>query len=338
MNKLGTIVSFSVANEEGVEEMNRAKTFRQMGFWLMAIIASVLLSGCGSDYVVLNPKGPVAETQYNLIMISVILCAIIIIPVLALTAFIVYRYRDTKDNKAPYKPDWAHSTTLEVIWWGIPVIIIAILGYFTVRDTYALKESPNQAVKPMTIQVTSLNWKWMFTYPEQNIATVNYLEIPAGVPVQFQLSADGPMNSFWVPELGGQIYAMSGMATELYLQADKPGEFYGRGANFTGEGFAHMEFKVEAKPQEEFDKWVQQVKNTTPVMTKEDYEELRKPGLTDKKTYSAFPEGLFEEIVMKHSHGHDMDYVMKKTMPATGQESGNKTDEASSTETHHHNH
>lgn len=290
--------------------MSGGKMLRQVHFWILAALTSILLSGCGSEYVVLNPKGPVAETQYNLIVISAILCAIIIIPVLALTAFIVYRYRDTADNKAPYKPEWAHNTALEVIWWGIPVIIIAILGYFTVRDTYALKESPSPEVKPITIQVTSLDWKWMFTYPELNIATVNHLEIPAGVPVRFQISADAPMNSFWVPELGGQIYAMSGMATELYLEADEPGEFQGRGANFTGEGFAHMEFKVVAKPQNEFDQWVKEVKGTTPAMTKQDYEKLREPGLAEKKLYSAFPEGLFEEIVQKHSHGHDMHHVM----------------------------
>lgn len=285
--------------------MSGGNKLRHILFWISAALGSVLLSGCGSEYVVLNPKGPVAQTQYNLIIISAILCAIIIIPVLAITAFIVYRYRDTKDNKAPYKPEWAHNTTLEVIWWGIPVIIIAILGFFTVRDTYALKESPNKEVKPITIQVTSLDWKWMFTYPEQNIATVNYLEVPAGVPIHFVLSAEAPMNSFWVPELGGQIYAMSGMATDLWLQADKPGEYQGRGANFSGEGFAHMEFNLTAKPQKEFDEWVKQVKNTTPAMTKEDYEVLKKPSLSEKKTYSAFPQGLFEEIVAKYSHGHD---------------------------------
>lgn len=317
--------------------MSGRKMLRQIHFWVLAVLASVLLSGCGSEYVVLNPKGPVAETQYNLIVLSAILCAIIIIPVFAITAFIVYRYRDTKDNKAPYKPKWAHNTALEIIWWGIPVIIIAILGYFTARDTYALVQSPNKEVKPITIQVTSLNWKWMFTYPEQNIATVNHLEIPAGVPVQFQLSADGPMNSFWVPELGGQIYAMSGMATRLYLQADQPGEYYGTGANFTGKDFAHMQFKVIAKPQNEFDQWVQEVKSSDPAMTKQDYEVLRKPGLTDQKTYSAFPEGLFEEIVAKYSHGHEghmMKEMNKQQKPAGEQKESEQKTEGTASETH----
>jgi len=301
--------------------MSGGKMLRQIQFWILAALATVLLSGCGSEYLVLNPKGPVAETQYNLIIISTILCAVIIIPVLALTAFIVYRYRDTPGNKAPYKPEWAHNTALEVIWWGIPVVIIAILGYFTVRDVYVLKESPNKEVAPMTIQVTALDWKWMFTYPDQKIATVNYLEIPAGVPIHFQVSAEAPMNSFWVPELGGQIYAMAGMATELYLQADEPGEFQGFSSNFSGKDFAHMQFKVVAKPQDEFNKWVDEVKGTTPAMSKEDYNELKKPGLTEKKLYSAFPEGLFEEILARYSHGHDMDHVMKKEPAETGAKS-----------------
>lgn len=302
--------------------MSGGKWLRRIQFGVLATLASVLLAGCGSEYVVLNPKGPVAQTQYDLIMISTILCAIIVIPVIALTAFIVYRYRDIPDNKATYKPNWSHSTKLEVIWWSIPIIIVALLSYFTVRDTYVLKESPNKEVKPITIQVTSLDWKWMFTYPEQNIATVNYLQIPAGVPVQFHLSSEAPMNSFWVPELGGQIYAMSGMMTELYLQADEPGEFQGRGANFTGEGFAHMNFNVKATTQEEFDQWVKEVKGTTPAMTMEDYEQLKKPGLSEVAVYSAFPEGLFEEIVSKYGHGHPVDASEIRTY-------GDKKDETS---------
>ncbi|RNB85580.1 ubiquinol oxidase subunit II [Brevibacillus panacihumi] len=324
--------------------MSGGKWPRRLQLAVLAALASIMLAGCGSDYVVLNPKGPVAQTQYDLIMISIILCSIIIIPVIALTAFIVYRYRDTPNNKATYKPNWAHSTKLEVIWWSIPIVIIAILGYFTVRDTYALKENPNKEVQPMVIQVTSLDWKWLFTYPEQNIATVNYLQIPAGVPVQFQISAEAPMNSFWVPELGGQIYAMAGMTTELYLQADHPGEFQGRGANFTGEGFAHMQFNVKATSQDEFDQWVKEVKGTTPAMSKEDYEQLRKPGLSEVLTYSSFPEGLFEEIVSKYSHGHPMETggSMHDSMhmdgdkkeSAPGSEAGEKKDESAHS-THH---
>jgi cytochrome o ubiquinol oxidase subunit II len=309
---------------------------RQIQFWLLAALASVLMAGCGEEYVVLNPKGPVGQTQYDLIMISIILCSIIVVPVIVLTIFIVFRYRDKPGNKAPYKPEWAHNAKMEVVWWAIPIIIVGLLSYYTVRDTYALKESPNKEAEPLVVQVTSLDWKWLFTYPEQGIATVNHLEIPVGVPVKFQISADAPMNSFWVPELGGQVYAMAGMTTELYLQADEPGEYDGRGANFTGEGFAHMEFKVVAKPQEEFEAWVKEVKGTTPALTKEGYEELQKPGLADVMTFSSFPEGLFEEIVSKYSHGHPI-----KTSDASSQSETQKAsaaEEALSTQELHQAH
>lgn len=275
---------------------------------IMAAFSTIVLAGCENQFLVLNPKGPVAETEYRLIVISAILCAIVVIPVLALTVFIVYRYRDRPDNKAPYKPEWAHSTVLEVVWWGIPIVIIALLGFFTARDTFALVKPPKPA--PITVQVTSLDWKWLFFYPEQKIATVNYAPIPAGVPVQFEVTSDAPMNSFWVPQLGGQVYTMPGMAMRLWLQADRPGEYFGQGANFTGKGFAHMQFKVVAKPQAEFEKWAKQIKETAPELTKDGYQKLAKPGLADQMSFSSYPEGLFEEIVNKNG-GQDHKHHMK---------------------------
>jgi cytochrome aa3-600 menaquinol oxidase subunit 2 len=268
-------------------------------FIIMAALATMLLAGCDDRYIVLNPKGPVGEAEMRLIIISVILCAIVVIPVLAMFVYIVYKYRDKPGNKAPYTPDWADSKVLEIIWWGIPIVIIGILGYFTARDTYALTKPPTDT-KPITVQVTSLDWKWLFTYPDQKVASVNYLEIPTGVPVQFVLTSDAPMNSFWIPQLGGQEYTMPGMAMRLWLQADKPGEYFGSPANFTGKGFAHMNFKVVAKPKAEFDKWVQETKQNSPALTKEGYKELAKPGTSDKKTFSSYPDGLFEEIVNKN--------------------------------------
>ncbi len=294
--------------------MKNRELLQRLKFFLMAAMATFLLAGCGNQYIVLDPKGPVAETEYRLILISTVLCAIVVIPVLVIMAYIVYRYRDKPDNKAPYTPDWHDSKVLEVIWWGIPIVIIGILSYFTARDTYALAKPPVTDTKPVTIQVTSLDWKWLFKYPDQNIASVNYVEIPTGVPVYFDVTSDAPMNSFWVPQLAGQIYTMPGMSMRIWMQADHPGEYFGSGANFTGEGFAHMQFKVVAKPQAEFEKWVQEVKQTAPALTKEGYEELRKPGTAEKMLFSSFPKGLYEETVNKygpHGHGHG------------GQESGN---------------
>lgn len=269
--------------------------------YLVALIAgALLLTGCDSRYVVLNPAGPVGKTEYDLIVLSTVLCAIVIIPVLALLWFIIQRYRDKPGNKASYKPNWEDNKTLEIIWWGIPIVIIAILGFETAKTTYTLAKPPVSNAQPITIQVTSLDWKWLFQYPDQKVATVNYVEIPAGVPVQFVLTADAPMNSFWVPQLGGQEYTMPGMQMKLWLQADKPGTYYGTGANFTGEGFAHMQFQVVAKSQSEFNQWVSDVKKTAPALTKAGYDELTKPSTEKQLSFSSFPEGIFHDTVMKN--------------------------------------
>lgn len=289
--------------------------------FLMTVAATILLAGCDSNYIVFDPKGPVAETQYRLIMLSIILCAIVVIPVLAILVYIVWRYRDKPGNKAPYKPHWDDSKALEIAWWGIPVIIIGILGYFTVRDTYALVKPPVTDSKPITIQVTSLDWKWLFQYPDQKIASVNHVEIPTGVPVQFVLTSDAPMNSFWVPQLGGQMYTMPGMAMGMWLQADQPGKYFGTGANFSGKGFAHMQFEVVAKPQSEFNEWVQQVKKSSPALTKDGYAQLAKPGLSDQKFYSSYPPGLFQEVVDKNG-GIYMKHRQSKNMDATQMQHG----------------
>ncbi|MEK4276342.1 ubiquinol oxidase subunit II [Paenibacillus sp. FSL R7-0026] len=266
----------------------------------IALIVWPMLAG--GQYVVLDPKGPIGASQRDLIVISTILCAVIIVPVLILSAVIVWRYRDKPDNKAAYEPNWSHSTKAEAIWWTVPIIIIGILAIVTIRYTYDLEPSKPLAheKEPITIQVSSLDWKWLFMYPEQGIATVNTLNIPADRPVKFELTADSPMNSFWIPQLGGQIYTMSGMAMTLYLQADHEGKYWGSGANFTGEHFGEMRFDVNATSDDEFDKWVAEVKQSSQALTTEGYAALAEPGTSNVAYYSAFPEGLFQNIVTKY--------------------------------------
>lgn len=273
------------------------------GLVLPALLAltAVLASGC-SDMIVLDPKGPIGSAQKDLIYITMLLCAVILVPVLGLTAFIAVRYRDRKDNKARYEPNWSHSTKLETVWWGIPIVIIAILAVVTVRYSHELEPSKPivSEQEPVVIQVTSLDWKWLFLYPEQGIATVNYLYIPEDVPVRFELTSDAPMNSFWIPQLGGQIYTMSGMAMTLHLQADEPGAYYGSGANFSGEHFADMTFYATAVPQDEFDAWAAEIKTSHEPLTREGYDELQRPGKAHVQSFSGFPEGLFHDIVTKY--------------------------------------
>jgi len=291
---------------------------RFSALFTMAALA-VLTSGCGESLIVMNPKGPIGEQQRDLIIITTLLCAVIIVPVLIMTAIIVWRYRERKGSKAAYKPDWEHNTKLEVVWWSIPIIIIAILGTITVKYTYDLEPSKPIAAEEetLTIQVASLDWKWLFIYPDQNIATVNYVRFPEDVPVRFELTSDAPMNSFWIPQLGGQIYTMSGMAMKLHLIADEPGSYMGMGANFSGRDFGKMQFIAKATSQEEFDQWIEEVKKSSPALTTEGYEQLAEPGVSEVQTFSSIPEGLFERIVTKyggHNHGS------KETENASNQE------------------
>lgn len=282
---------------------NHTKTrrFRVPAFLLMM---SAALSGC-SSVMVLDPKGPIAAQQKELILITALLCLLVFIPVMALTAFIVFRYRDRPGNKAPYKPNWSHNTMMEVIWWGIPILIIAVLAVITVRGTYELEPSRAIAAEEETlvVQVTSLDWKWLFQYPEQNVASVNHLYIPEDTPIRFELTSDAPMNSFWIPQLGGQIYTMSGMAMKLHLQADEPGTYFGSAANFSGLHFTDMTFPVYAVSREAFDAWIEEVKASSPELTWEGYERLAQPGTAGKLTFSSFPDGLFESTVTKYAVG-----------------------------------
>jgi cytochrome aa3-600 menaquinol oxidase subunit 2 len=282
-------------------EFTLRKWIQTAKYSVLALLGMVLLAGCDtSKYIVLSPKGPVGKQELDLIIISVVLCAIVIIPVIGIFVYFAVRYRDKPGNNAPYKPEWDHSNILEIIWWGIPVIIVAVLGVFTAKTTINLTKPPVKDVKPIVVQVTSLDWKWMFTYPDKNIATVNYAEIPAGVPVQFVLTSDAPMNSFWVPQLGGMEYTMPGMSMGLWLQADKVGQYFGTGANFTGKGFAHIQFKVKSVKQSDFDKWADSVKKSSPALTKVGYDALAKPSLEKEQSFSSYPDGLFESIVNKN--------------------------------------
>jgi cytochrome o ubiquinol oxidase subunit 2 len=321
---------------EELRKMNLIRNIRRFAAILSLLGMTVLMSGCMDKYVVLDPKGEVGRHQLDLIVISTLLCLVIILPVLVLTFVIAWRYRNRPGSKASYKPEWEHNTKLELVWWGIPIVIILILAVITVQYTYKLEPSKplQHEVKPVVVQVTSLDWKWLFQYPELGIATVNYVQFPADVPVRFELTSDAPMNSFWIPQLGGQIYTMSGMAMKLHLIADEPGTYKGTGANFSGKDFAKMRFDARATSQADFDKWVEQVKITAPPLTQEGYDKLAEPGTMGTQDYSSIPEGLFERIVNKYTGGeghHHGTAVPEETPKMTG-------DGGSAAESTHHHH
>lgn len=257
--------------------------------WTLSAVPTVLLlASCESNLVVLEPQGPVARSIAELINWSLIWMLLVVAVVFGLFGYIVWKYREKPDNKDYEPPEEHGSTLLEIVWTAIPILIVVALTIPTVKTLYALEKVPAgyEEKEPLTIHVTSADWKWIFSYPEQGIETVNYVNIPAGTPIDFKLTSASTMQSFWIPALGGQKYTMGKMETRLYLVADNPGSYFGRNTNFNGRGYADMEFEVQAQTQADFDKWVTEVKNTAPKLTEHDYEELLKPTHLGRLTYS----------------------------------------------------
>ncbi len=247
-----------------------------------------LLSGC-SELTVLDPKGPVAEQQKNLILLSIGFMLFIVAVVFVLFSIIIVKYRERKDYDGYEPPHHEGNLWLELVWTIIPIIIVVALSIPTVKTIYALEDAPAETSHkdPVVIHATSVEWKWIFSYPEQNIETVNHLVIPEDRPILFKLTSADSMAAFWVPQLGGQEYNMAGMQTELFLQADHIGTYQGRNANFNGEGFTHQTFEVKAETQEDFDQWVKETQSSAPELTKDHYDHLLLKGHTNTETFSS---------------------------------------------------
>lgn len=246
-----------------------------------------VLSGC-EPLLVLDPKGPQAERQASDILLSIGLMSVIVFVVFALLVYMLVKYRASKQS-ADYEPPHIEGNLwVEVIMVGIPVLIVAFLSFVSVQSNYIVEAKPKgyEDTKPLVVYASSSNWKWHFSYPEEGIETVNYLYIPTDRALEFRLYSHGPITSFWIPQLGGQKYAMADMVTTLHLAADVPGEFMGRNANFSGKGFAENTFNVTAMSQDEFDDWVKEVKETAKPITEKKFEELLEPGHLGQQTYT----------------------------------------------------
>ncbi len=253
---------------------------------------------------VLDPKGMIGQKERDLIVTSSILMLIVVIPVFVFTLLFAWRYR-ANNTKAKHTPDWEHNYIAEYCWWGVPLIIIIVLALLTWRSSHEL--NPFKPLvsdkKPISIQVIALEWKWLFLYPEQGIATVNFIQFPENTPLNFEITSDAPMNSFWIPALGGQIYAMPAMRSKLHLIANKKGVFRGSSSNISGEGFAGMVFTAKSISQEDFDSWVNDVHSSSPPLTMDLYKELAKPSSYDPPHYYVLEESdLFEKVMMKYMH------------------------------------
>lgn len=280
-----------------------------------AVAAAGLLGLCGlaglvwqwarrADFAVLNPKGIVAHQERSLLIAATLLMLLIVLPVFALTFLIAWKYR-ASNTTADYQPEWDRSRRLETIWWGFPCLIILILATITWNSSHRLDPyRPLASQTPaVTVQVVALQWKWLFLYPQQQIASLNYLELPVGTPINFEITADAPMNSFWIPQLGGQIYAMPGMTTELHLMADAPGNFRGRSANLSGLGFSSMQFMARARSTADFESWVRTTKQSGSRLDSQSYAQLAHPSIASSSSYAAYEHNLYTKIVMKYMPG-----------------------------------
>ncbi|SQC68688.1 Probable quinol oxidase subunit 2 precursor [Listeria fleischmannii subsp. fleischmannii] len=302
-------------------------------FLLTIIVATVgVLGGCG-DLTVLDPKGPVAKGQSDLILYSIIFMLIIVLTIFVLFTIILFKYRERKNPKN-YEPDMHGSRKLEILWTLIPVVIVIALAIPTVKTIYAGEEAPKVTSHkdPVVIYATSVDWKWLFSYPEESIETVNYVHIPTDRPVLFKLTSVDTMTSFWVPQLGGQKYAMTGMTMNLYLQADEAGTFKGRNSNFNGEGFHEQRFNVIAQSEDDFAAWTKKAQKS-PKLTQDVYDKLLIPGGSKEKTFSgthydfvdpaADPEYVFYaykrygfELTNPHNPNVKVDVSDKPLLPA----------------------
>lgn len=261
----------------------------------------------GRNVAVLQPAGAVGLKERQLIDLAMILSVVVVVPVFALAIFIAWRYRETNPRVKKYQPEWDHSRLYETVWWGIPAVIITILSVVTWVSSHQLDpyRSLVSSKPPLHVQVVSLDWKWLFIYPDQHVASVNELYLPVGRPVSFDITSDSVMNSFWIPSLGSQIYAMPGMSTKLHLIADKPGTYYGSPANITGRGYAGMVFGVHATTQNGFAAWVRKAQAANRNLTDSNYTALARPSTNNKVIYfSPVQDDLYDGIVMKYmSHG-----------------------------------
>ena len=261
------------------------------------LICAATLSGCTEG--VLDPKGPIAGAERQILFNSLGIMLAIVIPTILTTLGVAYWYRSS-NWRARYMPDFVYSGRLELLVWSIPAMTVLLVGGVAWVGAHDLDPHKpiTSAVKPVTVQVVSLDWKWLFIYPDQGIASVNQLTIPVGTPVSFELTSSGVMNSFFVPQLGSQIYTMPGMTTRLQLQADRPGAYRGLSAQYSGEGFADMRFTVDAVAAENFAQWVDAARNAGPVLDARAYADLTKPSQAVAPfTYRAVAPDLFNGIL-----------------------------------------
>lgn len=274
--------------------------------WLIALLTILAMIAASVVFIkthnipVLEPKGFIGEKEKDLIITASLLMLIVVIPVYIFAFYFSWKYRE--GSNAKHTPDWEHNTIAEVCWWGVPFIIITCLAVITWKSSFELSPFKDIASdkKAVKIQAIALQYKWLFLYPEEGIATINYIKFPVNTPIKFEITADAPMNSFWIPQLGGQIYAMPAMRSSLNLIASEQGSYRGLSANISGTGFAGMTFEAISTSDDDYSSWISKVKSKT-WFSLDDYNRLVKVSENlPQADYALGKKDLFDFILMKY--------------------------------------
>jgi cytochrome o ubiquinol oxidase subunit 2 len=295
---------------------------KHIGLYL-CICAPALVALLGCHFDVLDPRGPISQAEKTILIDSLAIMLAIVVPTILATVGIVCWYR-ASNTRARYLPEWAFSGRIELVVWSIPVMVIILLGGVTWIGAHQLDPARPLASRtaPIDIQVVSLDWKWLFIYPKEGIASVNQIVAPADVPLHFSLTSASVMNAFFVPQLGSMIYTMNGMATQLYLRADAPGTFRGLSAQYSGEGFSDMHFDVRVVPEDQFVAWIDATREKGGVLNANSYATFAKQSINaPASTFSSVEPGLFKAIVAQDiapSGGPQIEHAGARPVPTEG--------------------
>ena len=274
--------------------------FTRFGRTLLLALLTLPLVSCGKG--VLDPQGPVGKAERLILIDATAIMLAVVVPVILLTLAFAWWFR-ASNRRARYLPDWEYSGRIEMIVWCIPMLVILFLGGIAWESAHELDppQPLRSKVMPLEIQVVSLDWQWLFIYPSQGLASLNRVVVPVGTPVHFRLTSASVMNSFFVPQLGSQIYTMAGMTTQLHLQADRKGTYPGISAQFSGEGFSDMHFDLDAVATDEFDQWVSASRQKGGVLDAPTFLDLARPSKAEGfPTFAKVEQGLFEDVVSGH--------------------------------------
>ncbi|HEY1927312.1 MAG TPA: ubiquinol oxidase subunit II [Caulobacteraceae bacterium] len=298
-----------------------SKLWRRGRIGLLPLVASMALSGCArAHFELLEPAGDIGAQERTLILLSLGIMLCVVIPVIILTLVFAWRYR-ASNTRATYAPNWSHSNAIEVVVWSIPCVIVLFLAVLVWNTTHKLDpyRPLDSKVKPVRVEVVAMNWKWLFIYPDYGIATVNQLPIPTNTPINFKLTSDGIMNSFFIPQLGSQVYAMAGMQTQLHLIANKPGSYAGLSSAFSGPGFSDMHFQAVAMSPDKFAAWTRQARSAPAALDGPSLALLERPSIkVPPATYGRISPGLFEGVVDQFMSGRmSQTALMTATPPCT---------------------